>query len=245
MKPVRLLVAAAGKGTRSGLPYPKTLFEIDGVSILRRILTAASVHTVRPVIVVSPSGLGPIRSELDRHGLTAETVLQPEARGMGDAVLRFEEASGFDPAADETIVLIWGDVPFVSADTIGRLIALHRADDNVVSLVSKRVEEPYTVVIRDAEGRVTEVAETKERPEIRPLKGERDIGLFVFERTRVFGMLKQEIPTARSPESGEHGFLYCIGEIVRTGGRVGAYPIAGEREDISLNRLSDLDRRSA
>ena len=55
-----VLVAAAGKGTRSGLDYPKTLFEIDGQSILSRILEVVPSLDLKPTIVASPAGERPI-----------------------------------------------------------------------------------------------------------------------------------------------------------------------------------------
>ena len=45
MADIRALVAAAGRGTRAGLPYPKTLFPIQGKPILIRI--AGTAGTLR------------------------------------------------------------------------------------------------------------------------------------------------------------------------------------------------------
>ena len=37
---VKFLIAAAGKGTRSGLKYPKSLYKVDDIPIIRRIYSA-------------------------------------------------------------------------------------------------------------------------------------------------------------------------------------------------------------
>lgn len=61
MDRIRVLVAAAGRGTRAGLPYPKTLYPVQGRPILLRILDLLSPYDDCPTVVVSPEGMQPIR----------------------------------------------------------------------------------------------------------------------------------------------------------------------------------------
>ena len=61
MAEIRALVAAAGRGTRAGLPYPKTLFPLQGRPILVRILELLALYDKEPTVIVSPDGEAPVR----------------------------------------------------------------------------------------------------------------------------------------------------------------------------------------
>ena len=92
---ISTLIAAAGKGSRANLPYPKTLFKIEGKEILLRILDTTKCFDKKPTIVVSPSGKDAINNFLLRKSRRSHLVIQKEAKGMGDAVLKFENSPSF------------------------------------------------------------------------------------------------------------------------------------------------------
>lgn len=160
MTDLRVLVAAAGRGSRSGLPFPKTLFPVCGRPILVRILEALAPYDDMPTAVVSPSGEKAVCTSLAQHGIAAHLVIQPEPRGMGDAVLRFAQAPFAEDA--EHVLLVWGDVAFIQPDTVATLVAAHRTQGNDFTFATRHVDLAYTVVSRDADGHVTDVIETRE-----------------------------------------------------------------------------------
>ena len=53
---IGVLIAAAGKGTRAKLSYPKTLYKINGKEILLSILEITNEYDQKPTIIVSPKG---------------------------------------------------------------------------------------------------------------------------------------------------------------------------------------------
>lgn len=235
---LRAIIPAAGRGSRSGLPYPKTLFRIGGRPILMRIVDLIAPFDRRPVIAVSPEGEGPIRECLREHGVVAEIVVQPSAVGMGDAVLRMVESPAC--AGVGNILLIWGDVPFIRPETVRELVTVHVAQGNDFTFVTRMAKSAYTVVRRDDLGQVVEVIETREEGVIAPVAGERDIGLFIFRKDVVADLLRLELPGKWGAVTDEHGFLYVIAHLVSRGFKVNALPIATEIETISLNRIQDI-----
>ncbi len=237
MHNVRVLVAAAGSGTRAGLPYPKTLHPVLGKPILVRLLELLNTVDNRPVVVVSPSGFQHVETTLAEHELSADIVIQREPTGMGDAVLCFRQAPLAEDA--EHVLLVWGDIPLIQAETVAALLHAHSANNNDFTLVTRRVERAYTIVDRDEQGQVRAVVETRERG-LEPIEGERDIGLFLFRATPVLEALVQRLPGALGSRTGEHGFLYVVAHLVAAGARVEALPVATELDLISLNSLSDL-----
>ena len=53
---INVLIPVAGKGTRSGLNYPKTLFKVEGKEILLHLLELVESYDEEPTLVVSPEG---------------------------------------------------------------------------------------------------------------------------------------------------------------------------------------------
>lgn len=239
MAELHALVAAAGRGTRAGLPYPKTLFPIKGKSILVRIAELLAPYDAQPTVIASPDGEAPIRQCLVQHGISAHLLVQPEPRGMGDAVLRFAQSPAFANA--ENVLLIWGDVPFIQPETVACVVAAHKAQANDFTFATRLVDSAYTVVSRDAAGQVTRVIETREEGIGHPQAGERDIGLFVFRKTIVLDILREEVTGKWGRTTGEHGFLYIIGELAARGYKVVALPVATELDLVSLNSMKDID----
>ena len=238
MAELRVLIPAAGRGTRSGLPYPKTLYPVNGIPILHRLLSVLRPYDAKPTVVVSPQGEPLVRSSLNHAALDAHLVVQPVPRGMGDAVLCFEQS----PAAlhAEHVLLAWGDLANLQPTTVASLVEAHLVAQNDFTFATRVVDQPYTSVQRDAVGNVISVLETREQDVFGCESGERDMGLFVFRRQPVFSLLEAKLPGKLGGASGEHGFLYVIELLAASGFCVDALPIATELDLISLNALSDI-----
>jgi bifunctional UDP-N-acetylglucosamine pyrophosphorylase / glucosamine-1-phosphate N-acetyltransferase len=238
MSELRVLIPAAGRGSRAGLTYPKTLYPVHGAPILHRLLAILRPYDAIPTVVVSPQGKPVIRASLKQAGINAHLVVQAAPRGMGDAVLCFEQS----PAAGhaENILLAWGDLANLHPSTVASLVDAHLAADNDFTFATRVVDHAYTHVQRDEAGKVALVRETREQGVSECQPGERDIGLFVFRKQPVFSSLRDDLPDRFGRITGEHGFLYVVQNLVQQGFRVAALPIATEQDLVSLNSLVDL-----
>lgn len=237
MPELRVLIAAAGSGTRAGLPYPKTLHPVQGRPILVRLIELLREYDPVPAVVVSPSGRDEIEQCLEHHGLTAELVVQDAPTGMGDAILCFRKVDGWRETQD--VMAVWGDIPLLQPETVAAMVATHRERGNDFTFVSRRVDAAYTVVSRDESGRVIDLIETREAGLAAPV-GERDIGLFLFRSQPVLDLLDLRLEGAFGRSTGEHGFLYIVRHLAARGFKVDAVPVGTELDLVSLNRLSDL-----
>lgn len=240
MNDLRVLIAAAGRGTRAGLPYPKTLHPVLGKPILLRLCDLLAAYDNEPTIIVSPDGAEFVRNCLESAGVSAHLVIQPEPLGMGDAVLHF----ALSPAAQnaEHVLLVWGDIPFIQVETVEGLVATHFEHGNDFTFATREVERAYTRVNRDDQGNVCGVIETREEGAESVSPGERDIGLFIFRPEVLFPILHQDLVGKRGKTTGEHGFLYAIEHLAALGWRVEALQNGTEADLISLNRMSDLEK---
>jgi bifunctional UDP-N-acetylglucosamine pyrophosphorylase/glucosamine-1-phosphate N-acetyltransferase len=88
-----------------------------------------------------------------------ETVEQPEPDGTGGAIRAalplVEEA--------ETVLVLSGDVPLISTETIAALLEAHEATEAAATMLTTELDDPgaYGRVIRTADGGVEQVVEAK------------------------------------------------------------------------------------
>ena len=237
MARLRVLIAAAGSGSRSGLPYPKTLHPVLGRPILARLIELLRDYDPMPAVIVSPAGRAAISDCLEKEKLEAELIDQPRPTGMGDAILSFRKSSRWGDA--EHLLTVWGDIPLLQPETVAAVHSTHFRESNDFTFATRLVDEAYTVVERDVTGRVRSVGETREMA-VEAGPGERDIGLFLFRIAPVLGLLDERLPSWAGKTTGEHGFLYVVRHLVERGYKVEALPVATELDLVSLNRLSDL-----
>jgi bifunctional UDP-N-acetylglucosamine pyrophosphorylase/glucosamine-1-phosphate N-acetyltransferase len=150
-----VVVLAAGHGTRMNSPTPKVLHPICGRPMVAWPARAALEAGAHAVVVVG----GPDRA-LAPH-LPEEIVLAVQARprGTGDAVRC--AAEHVDPA--RPVVVLAGDVPLITAETIACLVEAHVASGAAATMLTMRLDDPtgYGRVVRDERGDVVRVAETK------------------------------------------------------------------------------------
>ena len=237
MGEISVVIAAAGVGSRTGLPYPKTLFPIKGKPILVRLAELLVPYDAELTVIVNEDGKDQIKQCLMENNIQAQLVLQSMPHGMGDAVLCIDSSEKF--AYPEHILLVWGDIPFIKQETVETMINHHLEQDSDFTFASRVVDEAYTVVMRDKSGNVTHLIETREEGITDLGSGERDIGLFIFRRSLTLQALREEFPNKWGKSTGEHGFLYIIEHLVSKGLQVEALPIAQEIELVSLNNLED------
>ncbi|MBM3529520.1 MAG: bifunctional UDP-N-acetylglucosamine diphosphorylase/glucosamine-1-phosphate N-acetyltransferase GlmU [Alphaproteobacteria bacterium] len=112
------IVLAAGEGTRMRSSRPKVLHAVAGRTLLGHVLAAVrAAGGARAAVVVGP---GREDAAADARGALpdAEIFVQAERRGTAHAVLAAKAAIA--RGADEVLV-IFGDTPLISADTLGKL----------------------------------------------------------------------------------------------------------------------------
>ncbi len=155
MVPLTAVILAAGQGTRMRSELPKMLHPLCGRPLVGWPIAAArAAGADRVVVVDSPA------ATLDGHlpeGVIA--VVQPEPDGTGGAV----RAAAARIEAGDTVVVLPGDAPLVTAEAIAGLVAAHEAAGAAATMATMVLADPagYGRVVRDADGSVQRVVETK------------------------------------------------------------------------------------
>ncbi len=161
---------------RSSLP--KMLHPVCGRAMVAwPILAAREAGAGRVAAIVSPGR--DISAGLPGE---VEVVEQPEADGTGGAI---RAAAGLI-GESETVLVLSGDVPLISAETIAELLAAHAATDAAATMLTIELDDPgsYGRVVRGAGGAVERVVEAKAAGDADPAQlaiREVNAGTYVFD----------------------------------------------------------------
>jgi bifunctional UDP-N-acetylglucosamine pyrophosphorylase/glucosamine-1-phosphate N-acetyltransferase len=135
---IAIAIMAAGKGTRLKSKHPKVLHEIGGKPILAHVIaTAQKVVPAHDIFVIIGHEAERVRGTVASTGVNF--VLQTEQRGTGHALMVAREAlAGYDK-----VIVLSGDAPLITADTIKKLSEFHSAQKATMTLLSADLDNPY------------------------------------------------------------------------------------------------------
>ena len=142
---VAIAIMAAGKGTRLKSRHPKVLHEVGGKSILAHVIaTAAKVVSPRDIFVIIGHEADRVRAAVASSGV--QFVVQAEQRGTGHALMVAQESL----APYDQVIVLSGDAPLITVETIQKLSAFHAAQKANMTLLSADLYDPsgYGRVIR-------------------------------------------------------------------------------------------------
>ena len=122
--PLAVIILAAGQGTRMKSATHKVLHPIAGKPMLLHLLdTIAALSPAREIVVVG-QGREQVEAAVTPHGIA--TALQADQLGTAHAVAQALPAlDGFDGK----VLILYGDTPFVGADTLRNMVARLGAPD--------------------------------------------------------------------------------------------------------------------
>ena len=169
----RAIVLAAGKGTRMKSSRPKVLHELCGRSMLWWSLEALRAAGLTDITVVTNPELQAVLA--DGGGAGAQTVVQKEQTGTGDAVRVALDAM---PAAEGTVLVTYADMPLLDEELLRVVLdALAARSDTALALVTARMPLPSSFgrIVRDRKGK--RVAGAGVDLELAPIGSEADRGV--------------------------------------------------------------------
>lgn len=160
--PAAVVVLAAGEGTRMrSRTTPKVLHALAGRSMLGHVLTAAGALEPGRTLVVVGHAREAVTAHLGEVAPQAQAVVQEQQNGTGHAVRVALEATG---EVDGTVVVVPGDSPLLTPETLARLVVEHERLHAATTLLTAVVDDPtgYGRVLRAPGGGVTGIVEHKD-----------------------------------------------------------------------------------
>lgn len=150
-----VVILAAGKGTRMYSNLPKVLHPLAGKPMVQHVIDAATRLGANNVHLVYGHGGDLLKQSLAEEGLN--WVLQAEQLGTGHAMQ--QAAPHF--ADDENVLMLYGDVPLISVETLDKL--LKAKPEGGIGLLTVVLDDPtgYGRIVRE-NGTVTGIVEQKD-----------------------------------------------------------------------------------
>lgn len=206
------IVLAAGAGTRMKSKKPKVAHEVLGKPLVRWVVDAAREAGVERVVSV----VGHAREQVAPlvEGDT-EIVVQEQQNGTAGAVAVCADAlAGFDGS----LVVLSGDCPLISSETIAALVKAREDADAAVVVLSMELENPfgYGRIIRGEDGSVVRIVEQKDATSEEAAVRECNSGFYCFDAKALFAALSK---VGSDNAQGEF-YLTDVLEICRNEGRV-------------------------
>ncbi|WP_221793443.1 bifunctional UDP-N-acetylglucosamine diphosphorylase/glucosamine-1-phosphate N-acetyltransferase GlmU [Oceanobacter mangrovi] len=158
-----VVTLAAGKGSRMKSDLPKVLHKLAGKPMLQHVLdTAVQLGDASQHVVIG-HGAEQVREAIRGNVIWA---LQQEQKGTGHAVA--QALPDVDPQA--VVLVLYGDVPLITVDTLHRLLAHTFTDSgaaDALALLTVELDNPtgYGRIVRNADGQVQAIVEHKDANE--------------------------------------------------------------------------------
>ncbi|MDX9790281.1 MAG: sugar phosphate nucleotidyltransferase [Candidatus Kapaibacterium sp.] len=233
-----VVILAAGKGKRMNNPnIPKVLAEIDGKPLIYYVLSEVQNLSPERIVVVVGHHKELVIDFINDNGfVNIEFVEQNQQLGTGHAVdMSRGLLSGFD---GDTLILA-GDVPLLSSDSLKKFINLHIESKSDASVLSTIAPDPtgYGRIVRDESKNFLKITEHKDANDNIRKIDEINSGIFIVNTHLLFDSLKK---VQNNNAQGEY-YLTDIIEILKSEDRkVHAINAAPFAELQGINTLEEL-----
>ena len=233
-KDLAAIVLAAGDGTRMLSRIPKVIHSLYGKPLISHVLDAVRGAGIRRIIVV----VG-YRSDLvrDHLGPGVETVVQRTLKGTADAVRQaLPKLAGFRG----DIVILYGDTPLLTSQTVRGLIHAHRRAKASCSLLTAHLKEPvgYGRIVRDQTGAIVRIVEDTDATQAEQSIDEINVGAYCFGAAS----LREALNHVTVAKNGEYYLTDTVGYLVKEGAPVTSASTHSVGEFLGINTRADLAR---
>ena len=187
-----VIILAAGKGTRMRSSRAKVLHHLTGKPLLTHVIHASQrLHPSRLTVVVGHQAEA-VQQACGGNGIRFS--LQKEQRGTGDAV---RAAQGQFEGFHGNILIVCGDVPLLTTQTLARFVTEHCDHNATLSVLTTNLSDPaqYGRVIRQPSGHVARIVEARDASEQELKVQEINTGIYCVSADFLFSALERLQPT--------------------------------------------------
>lgn len=234
---MKAIVLGAGKGKRlmsEQFDLPKVMRQANGRGLITYVLDSIDfVEKKDTVIVVG------YKKEAVIAALSPEYkfAVQEQMLGTGHAVMAAaKEFEGYDG----DVLITYGDMPLFTKKTFENIVKIHKENGAACTLMTAIVDNPpaYGRIIRDAEGNLVDMVETKDcTPEQLEVK-ELNVGVYVFNAKLLFENLKK---LGNNNAQGEYYLTDMPKILMELGEKVATYTVEDNNEIFGVNTPEDLE----
>lgn len=173
-------------------------------------------------------------------GDTVKYALQAERLGTGHAVMQAMDFIG----DDGEILVLYGDTPLITAQTIEKMLAFHRKKKNAVTVLSALVDDPtgYGRIVRDESKHFVKIVEQKDATDEEKRITEINGGMYVFEAKHLKSALSK---ITNNNKQQEYYLTDTIEILLHEGYNVDAIAIMNPDDILGVNSREQLAQATA
>ncbi|WP_281250173.1 bifunctional UDP-N-acetylglucosamine diphosphorylase/glucosamine-1-phosphate N-acetyltransferase GlmU [Litoreibacter ascidiaceicola] len=231
-KPVALILLAAGQGSRMNSDLPKVLHQIGAAPLAIHALRAASVLEPEKTVVVTGHGADQVEKVLTKHDDQLTFARQTEQNGTAHAVDQARHVLG-DFEGD--VVVLYGDTPFVSGDTLERMAEARATADVVVLGFDAADPGRYGRLITKGDT-LEKIVEAKDASPEELAVTLCNSGVIMCDARTIFDLISR---VGNDNASGEYYLTDIVG-LARAGGMSAAAVTCDEAETLGINTRAEL-----
>ncbi len=230
------IILAAGKGTRMTGDLPKAICPVANQPMIRWIIQACLDARIERCIVVVGYRSQDVRKVLEDQPRCV-FVEQHEQLGTGHAALMAKPL--FDPYRPSSVVVLPGDGPLITPQTLLKLIETHCQANASATLATAILDRPdgYGRVIRDTDGSFQSIIEQKDATEQQRQVKEINTGYYCFRSDTLFDSLSR---VSDANAQGEYYLTDVPGMLKQAGHAVAILDAVPPQEVLGVNDRQQL-----
>ncbi|MFV0467118.1 MAG: sugar phosphate nucleotidyltransferase [Lachnospiraceae bacterium] len=239
MSNLKAVILAAGKGTRMKSELPKVVHTIDGKCLADYVIEAAKGAGVQEVCLV----VGYEKDKVQEMIADQDVIYMEQAQqlGTGHAVKCAKE---FLADGDGQTMILFGDTPLITKETLDCLHEYHTNAGNTVTVLSAYMEDAtgYGRIIRDGAGEFLKSVEHKDATDDERESHEVNSGMYLYETKD----LCEALELLKNHNAQGEYYLPDTLEIIRKKGKkVDAFMIESAEDITGVNDLEQLEAAEA
>jgi bifunctional UDP-N-acetylglucosamine pyrophosphorylase/glucosamine-1-phosphate N-acetyltransferase len=226
---------AAGKGTRMKSAKAKVMHEVFFAPMLHHVLAALEpLDLLRETVVVTGHQAEAVEASVGN--LPVSFARQAQPLGTANAVL---SARGFYEKFTGTVLILCGDTPLVSTETLEDMLNAHRRSESCLTVMTTKMEEPtnYGRIISHPDGGIAAIVEEKDASAVERAIHEVNAGVYCVDA----GFLCVGLAAVDDNNRQREFYLTDLVAVARAEGRkVARYFCSDWREVLGINSRVEL-----
>ncbi len=227
-----LIILGAGKGTRMQSDLPKVLHKIAGAPMLVHAMKAGQSIDPDRMIVVAGHGAELVEAAAKDYNPEVDVVQQAEQLGTGHAV---EQAKELLSEYDGDVIVLYGDTPFISPETLQAIATARETADLVVLGFDAADPGRYGRLVTEGDA-LLKIVEFKDASEAELAITLCNSGVMSAKASDLFEMISK---IDNNNASGEYYLTDCV-EIAVASGKSATVVRCDEAETLGVNSRAQL-----
>lgn len=239
MSDLKVVILAAGQGTRMKSKVPKVLHKVLDKTMVDYVIDASVEAGAEDICVIVGHQSAMVKAMI---GTRVKFALQKEQLGTGHAVM---QAGDF--ISDGNILVLCGDTPLIRPETIKELSDMHNSGGSDVTVVSMKADDPtgYGRIVRENNA-FAKIVEQKDADEEQKKINEVNTGVYIFKADALKAAFEK---LSNNNSQGEYYLTDTLEIIKNNGGKVDimvaedADEFLGVNSKLQLSQATDIMKK--